>query len=963
MGTTKNNNVPVVDLPQRQWMRFSPTISAASATLVYGDAANERYMYYINLATLTRYDTWTDSRQILSTPYYTPATVTAAKYSTYGWYRWNILSATINTIDIPGLTNHVMQGYKIRIVSWMWAGQERTITDITENMVMDRGTITATTANIQTDSTKKWKINQWVWYQLRIVYGSWTTLIKKILYNDATSLTVYDVNFQQLDPRNNTPYYVNTQGWAQAILPVTTAWSQAEYYIEKSTATVDMNWTIQPDASSSFVLLSWGLRVLSSQWSTAFTSRQFYDILADTWISKSNLYGWFIAVAIATDIAIERLWETAWTFASGTITSATYNSVVTNLPAAEDVWVNYEIRITWGTWEWQKRVIICNEQSTYFVSYPRDVQPDATSTFAIYWDTNAIYLIGNNASTMFKYNIEEDVWTTGRLIDNWVCLNASIAYPGQHGFWITTGTRQATSVTTLAAAPTAWGTWYKRWDIVSITWWSPLALARVETVSPWWIVTAVSLYAHWNWYTTGTGKATVAVSGVGTGLTVNITAVWVTVRVTTASNHNLLIWDVCVVKWLTDSVYNTSVTITGTPAINIVEYVTTAAWNMAASYANTASLIVDSTANRVPWELVWKLINVQTSGPNPANTTTPIQRITANTAQTITVWVAVWVAWVNWTWRYQIFELAAFGRDQQEKVTERVWRGHANWGSTTTLQDTSKNREPNQWAGYKVRFIAWPGAWLWYELTIISNTTDTLTYATQTFTPTAYTCYEIMDTYGQATGTQSTTTLQDTTKTRVVNQWAGKRLRMVGWTWVLQELIILSNTANTLTFAAVSAANTPVTANTCYNILGIPNRSTWICLTWLFWSTENKWKFMLSVRWWATNQIDKYDISKEYRLYATFMSPQSEQFTTWAMYTYDWKDSIYIMNNTTIWWRIIRLNLSNWSMNLCGFMPYGHSTVSVWNRFEYVKTPEGIEYLYNLRHNGYEFLRMPLGWF
>jgi hypothetical protein len=75
---------------------------------------------------------------------------------------------------------------------------------------------------------------------------------------------------------------------------------------------------------------------------------------------------------------------------------------------------------------------------------------------------------------------------------------------------------------------------------------------------------------------------------------------------------------------------------------------------------------------------------------------------------------------------------------------------------------------------------------------------------------------------GVATGTHSTTTLQDTTKTWTVNEWANSICLVTSGTnseWQASYRIISSNTSNTLTFA-VAYPKAAVSADTTYVILG-----------------------------------------------------------------------------------------------------------------------------------------------
>lgn len=73
---------------------------------------------------------------------------------------------------------------------------------------------------------------------------------------------------------------------------------------------------------------------------------------------------------------------------------------------------------------------------------------------------------------------------------------------------------------------------------------------------------------------------------------------------------------------------------------------------------------------------------------------------------------------------------------------------------------------------------------------------------------------------GTATGAQSSTTLQDTSKTWVVNQWAGRTVSIISGTGAGQTRTITSNTATILT-VSVAWGTIPVAGSSLYQISGI----------------------------------------------------------------------------------------------------------------------------------------------
>ncbi|MBI2724495.1 MAG: hypothetical protein HYX50_05475, partial [Chloroflexi bacterium] len=78
---------------------------------------------------------------------------------------------------------------------------------------------------------------------------------------------------------------------------------------------------------------------------------------------------------------------------------------------------------------------------------------------------------------------------------------------------------------------------------------------------------------------------------------------------------------------------------------------------------------------------------------------------------------------------------------------------------------------------------------------------------------------------GTSTGSNTTTTLKDTTKTWKINEWANSRVFITGGAGATQDRLVVSNTANTLTvtpawdaFPAVPPDNTSV-----YTVGGMTN--------------------------------------------------------------------------------------------------------------------------------------------
>lgn len=938
-----NNLKKLVDLPIFELCSQLPTNTTALTATTTSDEDGGRYIYVASGAVFCRYDAQADTWQYLAPPNIAATTVVDIKYSTYNGYRGNILGSTSNTVTIPALRSQMLVGKKIRIISGTGAGQERTITAVGEDTIWDTGLATTASATQLGDSTKRWTISQWVGYQVRVVYGTGQTQVRRVLYNDPTTLTFSDTNFQQLDPWSNTGF----SAVSPYALPVTTAGSQAVFYIESTDVTVDTPWTVQPDESSSFVVLTGGVWMISSAASSPFSSFQYYDILSDTWYTRTPLGG-LLTAALGTDIRLERTGEAGGTFKSGTATSGGARTLTDTTMTGSgamiiDDFCNYRIKITGGTGMGQSQRIVANGTNYFEVATPWTTIPDATSTYTVYADTNVAYLMGNNSSTMYQYHAEQDLWTLGDLVDYGICRNISIQYPGQEAFSLGTGTRYTGAITALNPTPTAGGTGYAVGDLFNITTGGTLGKGRVEEVNAG-VVTKVSLYAAGNNYTTGAGKATTVISGTGSGtLTVEITSTGTVGRMSTSINHNLCVGDSVTISGCTESAWNTIFTILTVDGLSTFEIRTTATASPAATTSQGTSTIVDATKNWAVNEHVGKIVTLQTAGTTP---TTQQRRIISNTANTLTV--ATIVAGVDGSARYTICQPSAFGRTEQwEQKGYENW-GHAVSGTTTTLVDNSKTWYSNQWAGYKVRIIA--GAGVGSEIAITSNTSTTLTYASQTFTPDSTTKYIIMDSFGIATAATNTTnaTITDTTKNWKVNCWAGRRLRVTAGTGIGQEITITSNTATVITCNGTFTTGLDTTS--MYTILGIATRGTGLQLNWLYNNAIRRGRILFCLRGGGANSGDSYLINQGIWRIDRFLSPQSETFTTGSMSAYDGNNKIYLHKDAT--GRIYALDINTLMVDGGFQLPVAHAPALIGNRMEIIETEDGLKYLYIMQHTG-----------
>jgi hypothetical protein len=287
-----NNLKKQVDLPVWEWCRLAPAVSSAvSATCTADNSLYHvsfgRYIYYMQaaatLASTTaltgffRYDTISDSYQLLSQPPIAPATYTGLQFAGGQGYSGLVISngGRDNTLEIPGLTGETLKGFDIRIIEGTGDGQQRIITGVEDPIIWDTGTATAVAVTPQgniTDTNKNWTINQWVGYQVRFVSSNGQSQSRKIIYNSANTLYFADVAKFAEDPWAWSPVTTIT-GSSFAIAAIATI-----YQIESSVITVDSNWLVKPDSTSRFVVRGGGIWMLSS--GTTYTL-QYYDVLAD----------------------------------------------------------------------------------------------------------------------------------------------------------------------------------------------------------------------------------------------------------------------------------------------------------------------------------------------------------------------------------------------------------------------------------------------------------------------------------------------------------------------------------------------------------------------------------------------------------------------------------------------------------------------------------------------------------
>jgi hypothetical protein len=290
--------------------------------------------------------------------------------------------------------------------------------------------------------------------------------------------------------------------------------------------------------------------------------------------------------------------------------------------------------------------------------------------------------------------------------------------------------------------------------------------------------------------------------------------------------------------------------------------------------------------------------------------------------------------------------------------------------STTTLTDLTKNWTTNEHAGRLVymntaAITAASGSATGQVVRIASNTATTLTFVATVTAPTnGVSRYSIargdaigtLD-FGVATGTQSTTTIQDTTKSWVVNIWAGRRVRVLTSGGPI-EVVIASNTSNTLT---VSTITSPVTLVTQYAILEGNAKGVGTNANWAFGTSQSaiRGRYMFIARGGGLYGFERLDLTTD-RITVINTSPLSETLTTGSMTAYDGMDRIYFHKDATQ--RVYSLDVVTGKINGASMYPYAAPTAVIGNRMEIFTTKDNLKYLWLNRASAAECFRCLLYW-
>ncbi|RUP37511.1 MAG: hypothetical protein EKK63_14680 [Acinetobacter sp.] len=269
-----------------------------------------------------------------------------------------------------------------------------------------------------------------------------------------------------------------------------------------------------------------------------------------------------------------------------------------------------------------------------------------------------------------------------------------------------------------------------------------------------------------------------------------------------------------------------------------------------------------------------------------------------------------------------------------------------------------------------------------------------------------------VDTFESSTATAgASTTLTNSTKSWLTNQWANSQVRITAGTGIGQIRTITSNTGTVLTVSSAWTVNPDATSQ--YSIEGNDDyfyllgnnavtlyrysvsANTWTTLTpgaaragapgagsFASWVSKTDWelnsngspnaltvgstvykqngRYILAFRGGAANSLDMYDIAANTWISGLDYGNRNETFTT-GTNAVDYKDDVFIMKEAT--GKILKFNINDWAMKSFAFLtlPQGAAVSGAKMMIlPYVDSDDNKElvFLYSASQTRQEFLRM-----
>lgn len=164
------------------------------------------------------------------------------------------------------------------------------------------------------------------------------------------------------------------------------------------------------DNTSTYVLYTGRFFCLSAG-TLAAGSFKYYDWATKAWSGSLTITG--LPATLGTDCKMVATPSVYATFATGTATAGGASTLTNGAKAwATNQWANAQVRITDGTGKGQTRTVASNTGTALTNSVAWTVNPDATSVYEITGNDDYLYVLGNNAVTLYRYSISGNTWST-----------------------------------------------------------------------------------------------------------------------------------------------------------------------------------------------------------------------------------------------------------------------------------------------------------------------------------------------------------------------------------------------------------------------------------------------------------------------------------------------------------------------------------------------------------------------
>lgn len=204
-----------------------------------------------------------------------------------------------------------------------------------------------------------------------------------------------------------------------------------------------------------------------------------------------------------------------------------------------------------------------------------------------------------------------------------------------------------------------------------------------------------------------------------------------------------------------------------------------------------------------------------------------------------------------------------------------------------------------------------------------------------------------------------TTTLSGATVTGTfwpTNAFVNRKVKFLSGTGFGQELTITANTTTTLTFAVAVAG---VSGSTQYAILQAPVKGAGIQMCWAsgITDTTRRGSYIYLPRGGAVLGFDRLNLQTD-SWEPVSTSPQFETLTTGSMYAYDGFDRLYFTKEATQ--RVYYIDLDKQTIHGAGTYPYTAGTAILGNRMEIFTTADNLNYLWLNRHSNIECFKQLL---